>query len=219
MASAAAQCSPAAAAENLGYRAAFDVIKAGTSAARLSDLPDVQSAANAWLGTLRASAFDRATRYMLRVPRRASTGILGITAGLESEGSAKSIRTLTVTKADLVESKVAAMLVATREFLLAPDFSPAALDAEMGAAVGLATDTAWITELESGATTVTTDGQFRSRSPRAVFCSLARCLLAPSLRRIRRRLGRSQLAAGIPTRRRKTANFWRPGIASIYSVF
>jgi hypothetical protein len=165
------------AAERFGYDEAARILKASTAATPLSELPEFAAAANAWLRSLKNSAFDALTRFMVQVPRRSQVSVMTATAGEETEGRAKALRRLGINPGSFTEKKAVAFYITTKEVANAPDFDLGAMDVELREAVALATDTPFLTILKSGVSGIASTGNF-DVDMRALFASVPRGALS-----------------------------------------
>lgn len=139
------------------------VAAGGTAVGDWSEqLASYQVLAAAFLESLRNfGAFDRLLPSMRRVPFRTRIGAntSALSGATVPQASVKPISKLTLTATQIDEIKIAAFLAVTEELARASDPAAGNLFAvELSNAVAVATDTEFVAQLVSGATTFTSGG-------------------------------------------------------------
>jgi hypothetical protein len=125
-------------------------------------LADYQVLASAFLESLRNfGCFDRLLPSMRKVPFRTRIGAstVGVTGATVPQASVKPISRLTLSSTQIDEIKVAAILIVTDELARFGDAAAGNLFAtELSNAIAVATDTEFVAQLTSGATSFTSNG-------------------------------------------------------------
>jgi HK97 family phage major capsid protein len=139
------------------------VLAGGTASGDWSEqLANYQILASAFLESLRNfGAFDKLLPSMKRVPfrTRIGTNTSAVTGATVGQQSVKPISKLSLTATQIDEAKVAAIMVVTEELARASDSTAGNLFAtELSNAIAVATDSFFVTELTSGATSFASNG-------------------------------------------------------------